>query len=84
MFKKYEKILWIFEHDLEEEVYFNDLEDYQLPQILNPFRNLQTLWGQLAELPSLGPARAEQKSCSICFTHSLQHLFYQELCVLGI
>ena len=41
---------------LEEEVYFNDLEDYQLPQILNPSRNLQTLWGQLAELPSLGPA----------------------------
>ena len=39
MFKKYEKILWIFEDDLEEEMYFNDLEDYQLPQVLNLSRN---------------------------------------------
>ena len=43
MFKKYEKILWIFEDDLEEEMYFDDLEAYQLPQILNPARNSQTL-----------------------------------------
>ena len=86
MFKKYEKILWIFEDDLEEEMYFDDLEDYQLPQLLNHSSNSRTLWGQLAELPSLGPARsrAEHNSCSACFTHSLQHLFYRELCALGI
>ena len=84
IFKKYEKILWIFEDDQEEEMHFDDLEDCQLSQLLNPSRNSRTLWGQLAELPSLGPARAEQNSCSACFTHSLQHLFYRELCVLGI
>ena len=25
MFKRYEKIMWIFEDDLEEEMYFDDL-----------------------------------------------------------
>ena len=39
MFKRYEKILWIFEDDLEEEMDFDNLEDYQLPQLLNPSRN---------------------------------------------
>ena len=73
-----------FEDDLEEEMYFDNLEDYQLPQILNHSSNSRTLWGQLAEPPSLGPTRAEQNSCSACFTHSLQHLLNQELCALGI
>ena len=37
MFKRYEKILWIFK-DLEE-LDFDDLENYQLPQLLNPSCN---------------------------------------------
>ena len=49
--QEFEKILWIFEDDLEEKMYFDDLEDCQLPQPLNPSRNSQTLWGQLVELP---------------------------------
>ena len=84
MFKKYEKILRIFEDDWEEEMYFDDLEDYQLSQLLNPSCNSRTLWGQLAELHSLGPARAEQNSCNACFTHSLQHLFYLRNSVSGV
>ena len=28
-----EKLLWIFEDDIEEEMFFDDLEDYQLPHI---------------------------------------------------
>ena len=72
-----------FGDDLEEEMTFGDLVDYQLPQ-LNPFAICEfkgTSWWSL----SSWPCQSRVESCSICFAPTACSTnCYRELCDLGV